>query len=555
MRKKNVWRRVGALALIVAMTMSAFTACSSKKTGTSDPGVTKDNAAVESTDGSGNTAAGGEDYSTKLTFTVLSLDYPDGFDDFPLVKEAKEKFNVDFQVQLVAWDNWDETVRTLAATSSLPEVLAWYNLNYGEYLQYAEQGVLKALPDDLSPWPELQKVAGAMPVFENLRVDGHMYAFPKINNNQPVNEYKNQGIIYRRDWAKAMGYNFEPVQELTYDEFVAYLKDLKAKDPGGLGDKLVPMDYYSGGLTWADAASQFNKYYSSYYVKDGKYVWGGRDKATLDGILALKDLYDAGLLYKDSYADTTSAGTERFGAGRSGVWYGDLSLTGLVDMVDNLKLADSDIEDEDIGSFILKMPDGKIHWSQKDNWWASFAFSSSCSDEIMNRWLAIGNWLMEEEQVEKYAYGIPEEDWTKDENGNVTVKWSAQDIAEGGSKSYISQQRFFQKFFMLEGADKWLEGNPAKRTYLQDEVFLPYYERLGKLGDEGNVILYPVNYDVSFFSGTYKNQYGDFSSDVQSAVIQAVVSSDPEGTWNNFLSTNASNIDAVLQELDKNLLQ
>ncbi len=40
--------------------------------------------------------------------------------DYPLVAEACEKFNIDFTVQLVAWDNWDDVTRTLAATDSFP---------------------------------------------------------------------------------------------------------------------------------------------------------------------------------------------------------------------------------------------------------------------------------------------------------------------------------------------------------------------------------------------------------------------------------------------------
>lgn len=547
MKKVSLPRRAALVALSAALAVSTLAACSDSpgSSGTGPAGTS----AVE-----GSTAAG-DDYSEKLEFTVYSLDYPDGFDTMPMIAEAKEKFNVDFKVQQVAWDNWDETTRTLAATDSLPEVLAWYNVIYGEYKSYAEQGVLKALPNDLSKWPKLKEVSENMPVFEHLRIDGSMYCFPKINPNQPFNHFRNQQVIYRRDWAEAMGYDFAPVQELTYEEFVAYLKDLKAKDPGGLGDKLVPMDYYSGGLTWSDAVGWWNKNFTSYYQKDGEYVWGGRDESTLQGILELKKLYDEGLLMKDSYADATSAGSDRFTAGRSGVWFGDVALSALVEGFGNdMPASVPGFKDEDLGTMVIRMPDGKFHCAEFDNWWTSFAFSSSCSDEIMNRWLDIGNWLMEDEQVEKYAYGIPEEDWTKDADGNVTLNWTAEDVATGGAKNYIVEQRYFQKFFMLEGQDKWLEGNPAKRDYLQDDVFKAYYEYLGDAESKGEVEFYPVDYDVKFFSGTNMDQYGDFNADVQTAVIQAVVSDDAEASWKEFLAVNESKIDAVLQELNEGLL-
>lgn len=563
MKKRFLWKRLMSVVLTGMMLMGTLSACgSSSGVSGDDPGTSGGTVKEESGSAAGTnneaegTKAAEPDYSEHLEFTVLSLDYPDGFDTMPLIQEAKEKFNVDFKVQLVAWDNWDETVRTLAASGSLPEVLGWYNVIYGEYKNYAEQGVFKAIPNDLSRWPNLQKYAEMMPVYEGLRLDdGNLYCFPKYNPNQPFNHHRNQQVIFRRDWAKKMGYDFDPVQEITYEELVEYLRELKKQDPGGLGDKLVPMDYYSGGLTWSDAVGWFNKYFSSYYVKDGEYVWGGRDEETLNGILALKELYDEGLIYADSYADTTSAGSERFNAGRSGVWYGDFALSALVEgFASQLAVNVPGFKDEDLGTFLVTMPDGYIHSIENNGWWASFAFSSSCSDEVMERFMDIGNWLLEEEQIEKYAYGVEGEDWTKDEDGNVTLNWTPDQTVTGGEKEYIISQRYFQKWYILEGLDKWLEGNPSKREYLQTDLFQGYYEKLQEAEEEGRVKFYTVDQEVSFVSTPSYDMYGDFSSDVQSAVIEAVVSPDAQATWQKFLDTNASKIDAVLKELNAELL-
>lgn len=565
MKKELQWKRLCAALLTGGMLAGTLAACGSPSQDAADAG-NKNSANAETTQGAsaeggteetgGETAIEEDAYAEHLEFTVLSLDYPEGFDTMPLIEEAKEKFNVDFTVQQVAWDSWDETVRTLAASGSLPDVLAWYNVIYGEYKNYAEQGVFRAIPNDLSRWPNLQKYAEQMAVFEGLRLDdGNLYCFPKYNPNQPFNHHKNQQVIYRRDWAKAMGYDFAPVQEITWDELVAYLKDLKAKDPGGLGDKLVPMDFYSGGHTWPDAVSLFNKYVTSYYKKDGAYVWGGRDEATLEGILALKELYDDGLLYADSYADVMGAGSDRFSAGRSGVWYGDFALSALIDgFATKLPQSVPGFTDEDLGSFLVTMPDGYIHSSEYDGWWASFAFNGNCPDEVMERFMDIGNWLLEEEQVEKYAYGVEGEDWTKAEDGSIQLNWTAEQITTGGEKEYIQQQRMFQKWFILEGMDKWLENNPAKRDYLQEEVFHGYYDQLQKAEDEGRVKFYPVDYEVGFVSTPSYDMYNNFSSDVEAAIIEAVVSPDAEESWQKFLDTNAGKIDAVVDEINETLL-
>lgn len=97
-------------------------------------------------------------YAEHLTFKVFTIDGSDDMFNWPLVKQAMEKFNFDFEIQLVAWDSWDESTRTLAYTQSLPEVIAWYNLNKDEYLEWVEEGVFKALPDDMSAYPNLEKL-------------------------------------------------------------------------------------------------------------------------------------------------------------------------------------------------------------------------------------------------------------------------------------------------------------------------------------------------------------------------------------------------------------
>jgi putative aldouronate transport system substrate-binding protein len=501
----------------------------------------------------GSEESSGQSENGKLSFKVLSLDYPDGFDDFPMVKEAKEEFNVDFEIQQVAWDNWDETVRTLAATGSLPEVIAWYNLNYSEYSQWVDQGVFKKIPD-LSAYPEIKEVTESMDVTEKLKIDGDLYAIPKKAITQPFNKFINKMMIYRRDWAREMGYDFDPVQEITYDEFVSYLKDLKAKDPGGLGDKLVPFDQYHGGLSWVEVVGMWNPNVDQFYkTEDGSYEWGARDAATLEGIEEMKKLYDEGLLMKDGYADKQSAGDERFTAGRSGVFYGDRAVAALINTVDGIKKTEPDFKDEDLGVFAVRMPSGKFVSKQMSEWWAAYAFSSSCSDEVMDRWLQIGNWLLEDDQVKEYAYGTKGTDWTEDESGNVTLNWTAEDIVQGGSKDYISQQRIFQKFFILEGMDYWIEGNPSIRDYLQNDLYKAYFEFMEEAEKRGEVDYYPNDYDIQFFSGPNKDQYGNITADVQSAVIKAIVADDPEKTWNEYLDSKKTEMDSVIQELDEGL--
>ncbi|MEA4890090.1 MAG: hypothetical protein VB070_11560 [Clostridiaceae bacterium] len=489
-------------------------------------------------------------YADHVSFTVFSLDDSDDFMKWPLVVEAMEKFNFDFKIQQVAWDNWDETTRTLVATDSLPEVLSWYNLAYSEYKTWATQGVFKALPDDMSSYANLQTLMDKHDIFSNLKIDGKLYAFPKINNNNPFNTYTPDLFIYRKDWAEQMGKKYDSVQELSWDDFVAYLEELKSADPGKLGDKLVAFDTENGGLDWGTLIKHWNQNFGSYVKVDGKYVWGTDDPSTLTGIRKIKELYDKGLLAKDSYADNMEMGQERFLAGRSAVLNGPYGPT-LVESTILLGLKENfaDFKETDLGLFALKI-DGKYTVSQMQDWWAAFAFSHNCTDAQMNRFLAVGNWLLADEQVEKSAYGIPDTDWTKDSAGNVKINYKSEETVPGQAKAYVVDQRTFQKFYILEGLDTWLTGNPNVSGYIVNDLYQTYMKK-----QEQSPSYKTIDYNYEFFSGTNKDQYGCLSTETTSALIQAVVSDDPEKVWNDFIAGNKPTIQLVLDEINSGIIK
>lgn len=490
-------------------------------------------------------------YAEHLTFKVFTIDGADNMKEWPLVKQAMEKFNFDFDIQLVAWDSWDETTRTLTYTQSLPEVIAWYNLNKDEYLEWVEEGVFKALPDDMSAYPNLEKLMGSYTCFDQFRVDGKLYAFPKIKNSNPVNLYTTYMFAYRRDWARAMGYDFAPVQSLTYDEFLAYLRDVKVKDPGKLGDKLVPLDFDNGGNHWALFAQQWNQHIGSFDIVDGKYVWGAQEESSLAALQAIKTMYDEGLLAMDSYNDSNNAGRERFLAGRSAVLYGNLGATILQNTARTLATNVEGFQEEDLGLICLETADGTYHVSQIDEWWAAFAFAANCRDEVMERWLAVGDWLLEQEQVETYAYGVKGQDWDYDEEGNVQLFYTDADIAATGDKYYIVQERAFQKYFICEGLEVYLKGNPAYSDYIINDLFTTNMRTW-----ESNATFAPTDYNLS---NTKNEDYYAFRSAVinrvKEIVIQAVISDDPAAVWNDFVAENAEKGAEIAEALTEEFLK
>ncbi len=88
----------------------------------------------------------------------------DGF-NAPGAKEDKifndlqSKFNVSIDPVQITWNDWEEKLKVWAASNQLPDIfpnaLAG---NLGMYKTWAKQGVIKALPDDLSKYPNIKRV-------------------------------------------------------------------------------------------------------------------------------------------------------------------------------------------------------------------------------------------------------------------------------------------------------------------------------------------------------------------------------------------------------------
>lgn len=342
-----------------------------------------------------------------------------------------------------------------------------------------------------------------------------------------------------------MGFDFAPSQELTYDEFLDFLQALKDKDPGNLTDKLVPMDLDHGGSSWLEFARQISPYIDSYEKVDGEYVWGAKDPKSIEAIKVIKDLYDRGFLSRDSYTDKSGAGSERFKMGRSGVLFANWAPQIMHDNVRAMEQNIDGFKEEDFGTLVVSMPNGKVAAYQMEEWWSAMAFSSSCSDEVMERWLAVANWMLEEEQIEKYAYGEKDKDWTKDAEGKVELLYTPEEIVPGQKLDYITNQRLFQKFFILEGSDIWLDGNPMVSSYLVNDVFKQTLTNMEK-----NVEFRPIDYDERYFSAPNKDQYGNVFSITSDALMQAVLSDNPEEVWNQFIKDNEPTVNLVLEELN-----
>ena len=122
--------------------------------------------------------------SKPLELSVAVWDIQTGFDapkakNDTVYNDLTKKFNITIKPVQITWNDWQEKAKVWAASKQLPDMFA-NEVDLGLYQTWAKQGVIKPLPDDLSPYPNLKKLFSSPavePALRPLKVDGKYYRF------------------------------------------------------------------------------------------------------------------------------------------------------------------------------------------------------------------------------------------------------------------------------------------------------------------------------------------------------------------------------------------
>ena len=96
-----------------------------------------------------------------------------------------EKFGVSIKASNYAYEDWDTMVNTAINGNNLTDTIQ-FNLkayNFGStYEEWVNFGMLKALPDDMSKWPNLKAMLDNISDIDALKIDGKLYGIPIMND-------------------------------------------------------------------------------------------------------------------------------------------------------------------------------------------------------------------------------------------------------------------------------------------------------------------------------------------------------------------------------------
>ncbi|WP_443663678.1 extracellular solute-binding protein, partial [Clostridium sp.] len=144
-------------------------------------------------------------------------------------KNFGDKNNIDMKFVTVPRDKEVDQLNILMASGDAPDIIYTYDTDV--FYKYAKQGGLTDLSELLPKYgPNLVKYLGK-DVVNYGKVGGKQFSIPSKRIL-----VGNQSSVIRKDWLDKVGL---PVPKTT-QEFYTALKTFKEKDPGKVGDKIVP---------------------------------------------------------------------------------------------------------------------------------------------------------------------------------------------------------------------------------------------------------------------------------------------------------------------------
>lgn len=312
-----------------------------------------------------------------------------------ILKELEAKTGVHLVAQNVTWDDSEQKIQLWATNGQLPDIFCGDFVGKSFFNNWVEQGVVRALPDDLSAYPTLQEYLKMERAVAAKRND-KFYMIPRQTYGDISYSVQDRNVAYRWDLAQAAGVTKEPE---TYDEFRDMIKKIIAADPEKKGvkgmtqalPKLIDGFLFPyGGVVETKWVEKDGRFMPSYFADD----------LTASMQLA-RDMYTEGTIEKDIALAKLDTSKEKFLQGQSAAiafagsgpaW---LYSNAAVDY-EALYPGKKFLDDVRVAK-LYPCKDGKKHYFVDTESWSESYFSSKVSDEKMQAICKLYDYLYTDE--------------------------------------------------------------------------------------------------------------------------------------------------------------
>ena len=443
-----------------------------------------------------------------------------------------EKFNVKINASNYAYEDWDTMVNTAINGNNLTDTIQ-FNLkayNFGStYESWVDFGMLKALPDDMSKWPNLKKMLDNISNVDALKIDGKLYGIPIANDiNNPQKDFSNFTYVYRRDWAKKIDEMYpdrEPVYRegdvYTWDEFNRLCDALNTniKTLSGMNQASVLVDE-----EWAfPSVTNFYKDAPHCYAKDdgGKAIANFSGEKYLAGLDVAKDFVSEKKIYsQDQYNFAANKANQLYLGGQAAILYDNYSLANYIKLRKLFKASQKYVDLDDGTAFLkIKGPDGKFALEGTENWFSMTMFNADISDKKQEKILDILDYLLTEEGTRLAIYGKEGYDYSI-VDGKVVLSemgWE-KDSMTGQYAAKTNGAKYLRYMATLGNDTKSFDPFTDQDAY---QLLTAWQEEMKTAKAAGNLRVVKEPADISWMSTPTKNDKTEgLLNDANTAVLK-----------------------------------
>jgi putative aldouronate transport system substrate-binding protein len=533
------------LLMILLATAMVLSACSSNggKSATNTPTNKPTNEAKDATQTPDETASNEHlELSLALWNVEDAFKDPNAQNDTIYTNEIAEKFNVTLKPVQITWNDWAEKAKVWAASNQLPDMFAQSLATDSPalYKSWAEQGVIKPIPDDLSEYPNLQKIF-SLPAVQALKIDGKFYMIPRMNSTSEKESIDMaRPIRYRADWAAEAGYTSQPE---TFEEFLEMTQAVMKLHPGISGVSINNTDYlmtlFLGSYPEMTDLRNWTK-------ENDQWVPAFTSEKAYTGVQQLRELYSSGVLDRDFAIQKDGDGVNKFMAGQSFALFGPASIEKTA-IVSQFVEANPGVDPAEAIDYVTIWPaaDGKRYTFNGPSYWSELYFPNSLSDEKFKRALQLADYMLSLEWQVLFTNGIEGVDYKVESDGKyVNLLGDGESIA---TKYPITANI---AYMVTWGGDPFNEG---KVVLDADPQVAGLQQGLSDTRREWETTHtpMPIDFNVYLLSTPEKNKISSLTTDIKDALVKLIIDKgDPVEEWKNVLSKHNNQIQAAIDEVN-----
>lgn len=420
MKKKTV-KRFLALVLSTAMAASALTGCGQKNETKGDQSV-KTSSASEAETTTGEAEGSASTDSVEITVAIWGAEDGLANPEDPILKKIEEETGVRLVPQNVTWDDSEQKIQLWATNNQLPDIFAGDFVSKSFYGNWVEQGVVRALPEDLSGYPNLEEHM-KMGRAQAAARDGKFYMIPRTTYGDISYSVLDRNVVYRWDLAQAAGVTKEPE---TYEEFCDMIKKIIEADPENkkISGMTQALPELIGGFVYPYAGIIDKKWVAD---ANGQFVpsyFADRD-AMVSAMQFARDMYTDGVIEKDIALAKLETSKEKYLQGQSAAmvfaWAGPSGLeANLGRDYDKLYGEDSFLENNRIAKLYASEDGNKYYFVDTESWSESY-ISANVDDGKMDAICRLFDYLYSEEGSRLVFCGFEGEDYDV-KDGKVVMR-------------------------------------------------------------------------------------------------------------------------------------